>query len=187
MSFGNAVPVTSVTLNPTPITLIAGQQMNLTCTTSASNPQANITWYKSPMDITSQSTSMTQIDGGLLRTISTLLSRVVKQDNGKQVYCRASNIQGVTISSNMQSLNVMCKCTWLHMVYISCDYSTHLCDRGNWALVDNACSSFYFDILCSGYARFLRVCKLFYCQGGVEVDCSFRMREIRFDLSFWNR
>ena len=181
------MPVTSVTLNPTPITLIAGQQMNLTCTTSASNPQANITWYKSPMDITSQSTSMTQIDGGLLRTISTLLSRVVKQDNGKQVYCRASNIQGVTISSNMQSLNVMCKCTWLHMVYISCDYSTHLCDRGNWALVDNACSSFYFDILCSGYARFLRVCKLFYCQGGVEVDCSFRMREIRFDLSFWNR
>ena len=113
------MPVTSVALTPTPITLIAGQQMNLTCTTSASNPQANITWYKSSVDITSQSTWTTQIDGGLLRTISSLLSRVGKQDYGKQVYCRASNIQNMTVTSNITSLNVICKCKQFH-IYAVC-------------------------------------------------------------------
>ena len=103
------MPVTSVTLTPTSITLTAGQQMNLTCTTSASNPQANITWYKSSEDITSQSTSTTEDDGGLARTISSLQNSVVKEDNGKQIYCRASNTANQAVASNLQSLNVQCK------------------------------------------------------------------------------
>ncbi|XP_078319154.1 uncharacterized protein LOC144620908 [Crassostrea virginica] len=37
------VPITSVTLTPTSVTVIAGQQMNLTCATSYCNPPANIT------------------------------------------------------------------------------------------------------------------------------------------------
>ena len=108
--FVNAVPVTTVTLRPTLIVFTAGQEMNLTCTTSAGNPQANITWYKSSVDITSQSTFTTQHDGGLTRTISSLQGRVVKEDNGKQLYCSASNTPNKTVTSIVQTLNVMCKC-----------------------------------------------------------------------------
>ena len=108
--FVYAVPVTAATLTPTLIIFTAGQKMNLTCTTSASNPQANITWYKSSVDITSQSTFSTQREGGLTRTISSLQGRVVKEDNGKQLYCIASNTPNKTITSIVQTLNVMCKC-----------------------------------------------------------------------------
>ena len=107
--FVHAVPVTSVTLTPTSITVTDGQQMNLTCTTSASNPQANITWYKSFVDITSQSTWTTEEVGGLARTVSSLQSIVGKEDNGKQIYCRASNTPNHTVTSNVQSINVQCK------------------------------------------------------------------------------
>nr|XP_022286587.1 hemicentin-1-like isoform X2 [Crassostrea virginica] len=107
--FSVKVPVTSVTLTPRPITLIAGQQMNLTCTTSSSYPSATVTWYKASSDITNQSISTIQDDLGLLRTISSLRSRVVKEDNGKQVLCRASNTPGKTVSSIIQILNVMYK------------------------------------------------------------------------------
>nr|XP_022289527.1 nephrin-like isoform X2 [Crassostrea virginica] len=99
-------PVTSVTLTPTSITVADGQQMNLTCTTSASNPQANITWYKSFVDITSQSTSTTEEVGGLARTVSSLQSIVGKEDNGKRIYCRASNSPNQAVTSNVQSINV---------------------------------------------------------------------------------
>ena len=108
--FVYAVPVTAATLTPTLIIFTAGQKMNLTCTTSASNPQANITWYKSSVDITSQSTFSTQREGGLTRTISSLQGRVVKEDNGKQLYCSASNTPNKTVTSIVQTLNVMCKC-----------------------------------------------------------------------------
>nr|XP_022287393.1 hemicentin-1-like isoform X3 [Crassostrea virginica] len=107
--FSVKVPVTSVTLTPTSITVTDGQQMNLTCTTSASNPQANITWHKSSRDITSQSTSTTEEVGGLARTVSSLQSIVGKEDNGKQIYCRASNTPNHAVTSNVQLLNVQYK------------------------------------------------------------------------------
>nr|XP_022287372.1 nephrin-like isoform X2 [Crassostrea virginica] len=103
------MPVTSVTLTPTSFTVTDGQQMNLTCTTSASNPQANITWYMSTVDITSQSTSTTEEVGGLARTISSLQSIVGKEDNGKQINCRASNTPNQAVTSNVQSINVLYK------------------------------------------------------------------------------
>ena len=91
--------------------------MNLTCTTSASNPQANITWYKSSVDITNQSTFTVEEEGGLARTKSSLRIVVVKEDNGKQVYCRASNAPNKIKTSSMQTLNVMCKCTGLYLLF----------------------------------------------------------------------
>ena len=110
------VPVTSVTLTPTPITVTAGQQMSLTCTTSASYPQANITWYMSSMDITNDATLMSKDGGGLTRTISLLQSRVVKEDNRRRVYCIASNTPNMTVTSNIQSLNVLCEFTELYFL-----------------------------------------------------------------------
>ena len=103
------VPITSVTLTPTSVTVIAGQQINLTCATSYCNPLANITWYLSSVDITSQSLFAVEKSGGLFRTISSLLREVVKEDNGKKVYCRASNTLGEHVISSVQTVNVFCK------------------------------------------------------------------------------
>lgn len=103
------VPVTSVTVTPTPITVTAGQQMNLTCITSYCNPPANITWYMSSTDITSQSTNTTDVSNNLVKTTSQLLSQVVKTDNGKQVYCTASNILGRSVQSIMHTVIVWCR------------------------------------------------------------------------------
>ena len=111
--FIGEVPVSKVTLTPTQFPVIAGQQMNLTCTTSYSNPAANITWIKSSEDITDQSTHTTDSSGGLVRTVSSLLFTVVQEDNGKQVFCRTSNTQDKSVSSTVHILNIMCKYTEL--------------------------------------------------------------------------
>nr|XP_022290407.1 cell adhesion molecule 1-like [Crassostrea virginica] len=103
------VPVSSITLLPTVISVIAGQQMNLTCETSYCNPPANITWYKSLNDITNQSTSKTYIVDGLTKTVSVLLSPVVKADNRNQIYCIANNTRNTEVSSSIRTLDVTYK------------------------------------------------------------------------------
>uniref|UniRef100_K1Q702 Uncharacterized protein n=1 Tax=Magallana gigas TaxID=29159 RepID=K1Q702_MAGGI len=55
--FDVKVPVTSVTLTPTPTIALVGQQINITCTTSYCYPPAYVTWYMSSTDITSLSTA----------------------------------------------------------------------------------------------------------------------------------
>lgn len=65
------------------------------------------------MDITSQSTPTTEDYGDLKRIISSLQSSVVKEDNGKQINGRASNTPNQGVTSNLQSLNVLCKHTEL--------------------------------------------------------------------------
>lgn len=79
------VPVVSMTLTRTPIKIFA----NMTCMTSYSNTSA--LWYISSLDNTSQSTTKTQKEGGLERTISSLISITMKKDNERQVYCKANN------------------------------------------------------------------------------------------------
>lgn len=119
------VPVASVTLTRTPIEVLAGQKMNITCMTSYSNPPASITWYMSSSDITSQSTSKTQTEGGLVRTISSLISIAVKKDNERQVYCKANNTLSKFVTSSVQTLIVMCKFIELHswvLVFFVCIY-----------------------------------------------------------------
>lgn len=103
------VPLTSLTLTPTPITVIAGQQMNLTCTTSYCSPPANITWYMSSTDITSQSTYTTDALDSLVKTTSQLMIRAVKLDNENQVYCIASNIPAQSVQSTVHTMTVWCR------------------------------------------------------------------------------
>lgn len=105
------MPVSSVNLTQTTIVVNAGQMINLTCVTSYSNPEATISWHKSSEDITPQSTSETQIKGSLVRTISSLRSIVVKEDNGKRIYCRANNTMDASITSSMRTIIVLCKYT----------------------------------------------------------------------------
>lgn len=109
------VPVTSVTLTPYSTTVIVGHQINLTCTTSYCNPPANITWYKSTTDITSQSTFTRIALNGSVKTTSQLLSRVVKTDNGQDVFCIASNTPSLSVKSMVYTLTVLCKNT-LHFL-----------------------------------------------------------------------
>lgn len=107
----------SVTLTPNSITVVVGQQINLTCTTSYCNPPANISWYKSSTDITSQSTSTRDESGGLVRTASSLQTLVFKMDNEKQVYCAVSNIPGRSVISTVLSVAVWCTYTYSNMMY----------------------------------------------------------------------
>lgn len=110
------VPVTSVTITPVATTLIDGQVISLICITSYCNPPANITWYKSTtaIHVTSHSTSTRN---GLVRTTSSLQTQVVKMDNGKHVYCTASNIPGRSINSTVLTLAVLCTYTYFDMNY----------------------------------------------------------------------
>uniref|UniRef100_A0A8W8NKS0 Uncharacterized protein n=1 Tax=Magallana gigas TaxID=29159 RepID=A0A8W8NKS0_MAGGI len=103
------VPVTSVTLTLNSTTVIAGQQINLTCTTSYCNPPADITWYKSSTDITSQSTYTRVALNGSVKTTSQLLNRVVKTDNGQDVFCTASNTPSLSVKSMVYTLTVLYK------------------------------------------------------------------------------
>lgn len=108
------MPVSSVNVTQTTIVVSAGQMINLTCVTSYSNPEATISWYKSSEDITPQSTFETQRDRGLVRTISSLRRIVVKEDNGKRIYCRANNTMDASITSTMRTIIVLCKYTIAH-------------------------------------------------------------------------
>ena len=98
-----------MTLKPTPITAIAEQPMSLNCTSSLSNPSANIVWFMSSRDITSQSTFTTMQEGHLFKTVSSLNYTFAKHDNKKQMFCTASNLPGNIITSGRETLNVLCK------------------------------------------------------------------------------
>lgn len=97
-------------MTPTLINVTAGQQVNITCTTSYCYPPANITWFISSTDITNQSNVATVLHDGLMRTISALSIYAVKSDNGKQVYCTAGNNPGqrVLLNSTVNVVTVLC-------------------------------------------------------------------------------
>lgn len=89
--------------------MIAGNQLNLTCTSSYCIPAANITWYWSSTVITIQPTLETKKNGSLLITTSSISKTVGKMDKGSIVYCTASNIQGENVISTERSVKVLCK------------------------------------------------------------------------------
>ena len=62
----------------------------------------------SSRDINNQATTTTDKNG---ITISSLSTYFFKEDNGKQLYCRANNTQDNSVMSEVKTLNVMCKFT----------------------------------------------------------------------------
>ncbi|XP_048773500.2 uncharacterized protein LOC125678831 isoform X6 [Ostrea edulis] len=101
------VPVSSVVLKPTRITVNIDEIVTLTCQTDFCNPPANITWYKASSDITSQATSTTETKNGyLVRTTSVLPYTGVAEDNDQEVHCAASNIPEQDVESMRYKLNV---------------------------------------------------------------------------------
>lgn len=103
------VPVTSVTLAPTSINVTAGQQMYINCTTSYCYPPAYVTWYMSSTNSTDQFTLTEHTSNDLARTSSVLSIKASKSDNGKQVYCTASQISGKRVNSTVNMLTVLYK------------------------------------------------------------------------------
>lgn len=95
--------------------------MNLTCTTSLCDPQANITWYKESKNITNNSTYSTFNEGALVKTTSVLQILASKEDNRQRIYCAATNIPGRSKTSSMHTLEVLCKFWFLfieNVIYI---------------------------------------------------------------------
>lgn len=105
------VPVSTLTLSTTPTTVMASRSINITCKTNdLVRPAANITWYKGTSAIFTQITTLIQPDANdMYRTVSVLQYTGVSEDNGQQVYCRASNIEGEHVESSRYTLNVTCK------------------------------------------------------------------------------
>ena len=122
--FIQTVPVEYVAISVKTITMVAGTQIYLSCMTSYCIPPANITWYKSSVDMTSLSGSIFAHSGGLMKTITSLQITLVKEDNGKHVFCKASNIRGKDESSSMIILNVLCKHWYLNEIHV-CIFNRH--------------------------------------------------------------
>ena len=116
-----------MTITQTPITVLVGQEINITCVTSYSYPPANITWYTSSLVITSQSTLRTQNKAGYVRTISSLISKAGKNDNERRVYCTANNTLSPYVRSRIHTLIVMCKFIKLHPWFKYANLSFLLC------------------------------------------------------------
>ncbi|XP_065928217.1 cell adhesion molecule DSCAM-like isoform X2 [Magallana gigas] len=102
------VPVSTLTLSTPPTTVRASRSINITCLTNDPvRPAASITWYKGTSEIFTQITTSIQQDANdLYRTVSVLQYTGMPEDNGQQVYCRASNIEGEHVESNRYTLNV---------------------------------------------------------------------------------
>ncbi|XP_056001629.1 hemicentin-2-like [Ostrea edulis] len=102
------VPVTSVTLSPSPsVEVIEGTSFTFSCVSKAARPAANITWYRDDM-VVSGSSSSTSTNNLLYDVTSNLTSSYNRTDNGKRIYCTAVNINGDTPKqSSKPQLNVI--------------------------------------------------------------------------------
>lgn len=88
--------------------------MYLTCQTSYCHPPASVVWYNGDMEISDH--TIVTIDTNqyfLSRITSKLQYTVMPQDNGQNIYCISSNIQGERVVSDKLTLDVRCK-------YVTC-------------------------------------------------------------------
>lgn len=105
------VPVKKVALTYDKITVNVGQQINLTCQTDECNPAADITWYKESSPVMDSNFHISYNIGpfDLIKTSSVFMYTGAKDDNMQNVFCKTSNLPGVTVESVSYSLNVRCK------------------------------------------------------------------------------
>lgn len=103
-------PITNVTLYFNQNSVNISEQMRLTCVSEYCYPSAHITWYIGS-DVVSESIidNVSSGNDGLFQTTSTLQYTGVEADNGKPVYCKASNLHNITVESSRKYLDVICK------------------------------------------------------------------------------
>lgn len=101
----------SLTLTPKLLTVNAGEKINLTCTTGLCNPAATFRWYKNGYDITVENEL---IHKNIVGDFNFIISSSVLQytgyagDNLADVFCRAMNIKGSNVTSEVRKLDVKC-------------------------------------------------------------------------------
>ncbi|XP_067675884.1 nephrin-like [Haliotis asinina] len=88
----NSVSLTNITSANQEVGAAEGQQLALTCVTSASYPAATITWYKNNVLLASGISTDDTSQSGVVQTTSTVTFNPVRGDLGHTVYCRATNI-----------------------------------------------------------------------------------------------
>ncbi|XP_078617622.1 kin of IRRE-like protein 1 [Branchiostoma floridae x Branchiostoma japonicum] len=66
----------------------AGQQLELSCTSSGGNPPPQLTWYDGTEEVTEQQVNLEERDGRVEAEL--ILRRLTRWDNGMNLTCRAS-------------------------------------------------------------------------------------------------
>ena len=138
------MPPTSVSLSFSGniINVTQESSIDLTCTTSASRPHANITWHRnnSPVARTKQ-TVTTSGDKFVTTSKLTIQGEVSRQ--GDRMHCSAINLDGQTpVTSTITTINVQCRYKYDSLV---CQQLCILLEVNLFALFSNMKSDFYLD------------------------------------------
>lgn len=111
------VPVTQVAIStkPTdgnPIAIVMGTVQQFECTTDAGRPSSSIQWYLSGTNVTSSATSQPDVCNhgcnGTVVSSSILLYTGIRNDEGKNIYCTALNIESRSVRSQNRTLVILC-------------------------------------------------------------------------------
>ncbi|XP_052803504.1 uncharacterized protein LOC128233726 isoform X3 [Mya arenaria] len=112
------VPIASVSISPqqnNSVTINEGDVLQLTCETSNGLPAANISWYlenktdRVNVDDRILNASKREVNENVDRTKSvqsTLTHTVTREEDGMDVYCNASNVEYIRVSSKAIHLNI---------------------------------------------------------------------------------
>lgn len=105
------VPVSTLILSPTKLSVNSGKIVYLECQTNYCNPPSTIIWYINNEKIAGHvNITIDTSSTGLSRTTSVLQYTAVTSDDGNLIFCTASNIEGLTIRSTTNILDVRCEC-----------------------------------------------------------------------------
>lgn len=105
------VPVSTLILSPTKLSVNSGKIIYLECQTNYCNPPSTIIWYINNEKIAGHvNITIDTSSTGLSRTTSVLQYTAVTSDDGNLIFCTASNIEGLTITSTTNILDVRCEC-----------------------------------------------------------------------------
>ncbi|KTG40104.1 hypothetical protein cypCar_00034669, partial [Cyprinus carpio] len=77
---------------------IEGQEINLLCYTSSSNPPVHIRWWLGFRELNNTDVTISEGDNGGMMTMSNLTHKVSREDNGLSLTCEAFN-KGTRFSS----------------------------------------------------------------------------------------
>ena len=124
------VPVTTVTFTPSGdnnvVDIIERQTQTFTCTTDPIRPAAWILWYIGGQNVTNQATPHQPQEGAdKVISSSSLVYKDRDVDHNKVIFSEAVNIEGrPTIKSTEMSLNILCKITFLYILWLIIDHGS---------------------------------------------------------------
>ncbi|XP_006801513.2 nephrin [Neolamprologus brichardi] len=73
------------------LTAIEGQELNLSCYTTSSNPPVDIRWWLGYKELNNTSVAMEEGDNGGMTTMSNMTHRVSREEHGLKLTCEAFN------------------------------------------------------------------------------------------------